>query len=128
MDIQPGNEANWVWDPATKFVASMVTSVTAAGVDPVGKHEDVCYVRPVEVLRAVNPAVALPDVCPYRGLGVLRQEDAGINFGREKAIRDLLGKIAVEPFVALPGVSGAGKSSLLRAGLKMARDRAGSPA
>ncbi|EGX54640.1 WD-40 repeat-containing protein, partial [Streptomyces zinciresistens K42] len=70
---------------------------------------------PVEV-----PAVP-GAVCPYRGLASYRQEDARWFFGRERSTRALAGQLrAVERtggLVMLVGASGAGKSSLLNAGL-----------
>lgn len=60
-------------------------------------------------------------VCPYRGLAAFQQSDAEWFFGRERATSDLLARIAQARtgggFVVLVGASGAGKSSLLRAGL-----------
>lgn len=60
---------------------------------------------------------------PYKGLKPLEQEDAGILFGRDGAIKALMSelhrlrnstKIRV---IAIQGASGAGKSSFLRAGI-----------
>ncbi|MCX5207158.1 helix-turn-helix domain-containing protein [Streptomyces sp. NBC_00237] len=71
------------------------------------------------------PAEALPpsdadQECPYRGLASFGPQDARWFFGRERATADLLRKLAERAgagplVVAAP--SGAGKSSLLRAGL-----------
>ncbi|GCB47279.1 WD40 repeat domain-containing protein [Streptomyces sp. NL15-2K] len=64
---------------------------------------------------------AVTGVCPYRGLASYRQQDARWFFGRERctdALVDLLR--AAEPtggLVMLVGASGAGKSSVLNAGL-----------
>ncbi|QIS10088.1 hypothetical protein [Nocardia arthritidis] len=55
--------------------------------------------------------------CPYVGLAAFQIEDAGRFFGREQLIDDLLKRLAARRFVAVFGASGAGKSSLLRAGL-----------
>ncbi|MET9830041.1 AAA family ATPase [Streptomyces sp. NPDC006385] len=70
---------------------------------------------PVEV-----PAVA-GGVCPYRGLASYRQQDARWFFGRERSTDVLVAQLrAVERtggLVMLVGASGAGKSSLLNAGL-----------
>jgi WD40 repeat protein len=66
------------------------------------------------------PAV-LGGVCPYRGLASYRQQDARWFFGRERSTDALVGQLrAVEKtggLVMLVGASGAGKSSLLNAGL-----------
>src|SRR5690606_16476818 len=65
--------------------------------------------------------VADDSVCPYRGLAPFRQSDSSWFFGRERSTRQLLGKLRraaeVGGFVMVVGASGAGKSSLLRAGL-----------
>ncbi|MFD4477236.1 AAA family ATPase [Streptomyces sp. NPDC058471] len=62
-----------------------------------------------------------PSVCPYRGLASYRQQDARWFFGRERSTNALIAQLrAVEEtggLVMLVGASGAGKSSLLNAGL-----------
>jgi tetratricopeptide (TPR) repeat protein len=67
---------------------------------------------------------------PYRGLQPLEADDAGIFFGREAPIIDLLARLRGYReetgihFLAILGASGAGKSSFLRAGIlpRLARD------
>ena len=58
---------------------------------------------------------------PYRGLLPFGEADADVFYGRERLTADLIGMIAgrlVNPgIVIVTGASGAGKSSLLRAGL-----------
>ncbi len=60
-------------------------------------------------------------VCPYRGLASFRQEDARWFFGRERSTDALVAQLRAARdtggLVMLVGASGAGKSSLLRAGL-----------
>ncbi len=71
-----------------------------------------------------------PNRAPYRGLVPLESQDAGIFFGREAPITELLAQLrglreAAPPrFLAILGASGAGKSSFLRAGIlpRLARD------
>ncbi|GAA3151070.1 WD40 repeat domain-containing protein [Streptomyces rectiviolaceus] len=64
---------------------------------------------------------ALHSVCPYRGLASYRQQDARWFFGRERSTDALVAQLrAAEKtggLVMLVGASGAGKSSLLNAGL-----------
>jgi WD40 repeat protein len=59
--------------------------------------------------------------CPYRGLAVFRQEDAGWFYGRERSttalVARLAGAVRTGGIVMLVGASGAGKSSLMRASL-----------
>ncbi|MFE9580566.1 caspase family protein [Nocardia sp. NPDC006044] len=66
-----------------------------------------------------DPVAELP--CPYRGLHAFTVDDAALFFGRDDAVRNLLAGlrtalIAGDP-VAVVGPTGAGKSSLLQAGL-----------
>lgn len=78
-----------------------------------------------ELLRLVPEAPAVPaprgepvDVCPYRGLAAFSAEHAGWFFGRERAVAELVEAVAMATGpVVLVAPSGAGKSSLLQAGL-----------
>lgn len=54
---------------------------------------------------------------PYRGLLDYRLSDAEIFFGRRRAVRELLEVMARGPLTILHAESGAGKTSLLQAGL-----------
>lgn len=56
-------------------------------------------------------------ICPYRGLGVFREEDQAFYFGRERDLEKLVDAVSSHPIVAIVGASGSGKSSLARAGL-----------
>ena len=68
---------------------------------------------------------------PYKGLCAFDEADADDFFGREIAIRDLLGRMSEENdlacFTAVVGPSGSGKSSLVKAGLIPALRRGGLP-
>ncbi|MER6842423.1 hypothetical protein [Streptomyces platensis] len=71
--------------------------------------------------RPPADAAAVPGVCPYRGLASYRQQDAGWFFGRERSTEALVAQLRTAEetggLVMLVGASGAGKSSLLNAGL-----------
>jgi energy-coupling factor transporter ATP-binding protein EcfA2 len=54
---------------------------------------------------------------PYRGLQAFREEDAGLFFGRDAAIRDLQELVRQQRLIAVTGASGCGKSSVVCAGL-----------
>ncbi len=54
---------------------------------------------------------------PYRGLLEYRLSDAEVFYGRAAAIRELLDAVASGPLTILHSESGAGKTSLLQAGL-----------
>lgn len=69
--------------------------------------------------RVIAPE-ASPRPCPYPGLGPFTEANARYFFGRERLVGEILGALAIRghrgPLVVV-GRSGAGKSSLLRAGL-----------
>jgi hypothetical protein len=68
-------------------------------------------------IAAVEPAGGRVTRSPYVGLAAYQVDDADRFFGRE-ALTETLSALADErPFVGVFGASGAGKSSLLRAGL-----------
>ncbi|MGO9190131.1 MAG: AAA family ATPase [Streptosporangiaceae bacterium] len=55
--------------------------------------------------------------CPYRGLLPYDRDHEAVFYGRERLTAELAGKLAETPIVMLTGASGAGKTSLLQAGL-----------
>ncbi len=54
---------------------------------------------------------------PYLGLNTFNEQNAGIFYGREALIAQLVAKVQDQPFLAVLGPSGSGKSSLVLAGL-----------
>ena len=54
---------------------------------------------------------------PYPGLRPFEASDAEYFFGRDRQVDDLLVGLRDHRFVAVLGMSGSGKSSLVRAGL-----------
>jgi WD40 repeat protein/DNA-binding SARP family transcriptional activator len=69
---------------------------------------------------APRPATR-PGQSPYLGLAAFGEQDAALFFGRETAaaevLRAMAARLAGDGIVVVSGVSGAGKSSLLRAGV-----------
>ena len=63
----------------------------------------------------IGEAVAVKN--PYPGLRPFEPEDAGHFFGRDRQVDELLLRLRDHRFVAVLGLSGSGKSSLVRAGL-----------
>ncbi len=55
--------------------------------------------------------------CPFRGLYPFTVEDREFFFGREPLIDKLVAKLGDDPFLAVLGPSGSGKSSIVLAGL-----------
>lgn len=56
--------------------------------------------------------------CPFPGLLPFDEKDAPFFFGRDEETAELLHRLQHNRFIAVIGVSGSGKSSLVRAGLK----------
>ena len=70
-------------------------------------------------LEPAEPSAPGPrwDGCPYRGLLPYDQAHAAVFCGRERLVAELAGMLAGTGIVMVTGASGAGKTSLLRAGL-----------
>jgi hypothetical protein len=64
-----------------------------------------------------EPVVVEEAACPYIGLAAFQADDANLFFGRERLVDQVLDHLRTRRFVAVFGASGAGKSSLLRAGV-----------
>ena len=65
-----------------------------------------------------NLAPDLPDsLCPYRGLNAFAEDDAGVFYGRQRLIKNLLQHLSKSRLLCVVGPSGSGKSSVVRAGL-----------
>ncbi|NET91215.1 MAG: hypothetical protein F6K45_24510 [Kamptonema sp. SIO1D9] len=74
------------------------------------------------LLTGKREQVFLPtpdEICPYKGLRFFDVDDAPYFYGREALTQKLIERVQVGKgnFLAVLGVSGSGKSSLLRAGL-----------
>ena len=65
---------------------------------------------------AVLQRLELPEN-PYPGLRPFETDEAHLFFGRDQQISELVSRLERNRFVAVVGVSGSGKSSLVRAGL-----------
>ena len=68
-------------------------------------------------LAAAQPGASTDAPAPYVGLAPYQVSDADRFFGREAVTDTLMTLVDERPFVGVFGASGAGKSSLLRAGL-----------
>ncbi|QJT03076.1 hypothetical protein G9272_24620 [Streptomyces asoensis] len=90
--------------------------------DPVVGDVPVSSVTEEEGERPAAETQGVPGgVCPYRGLASYREQDARWFFGRERSTDALVAQLRATErtggLVMLVGASGAGKSSLLSAGL-----------
>ncbi len=64
-----------------------------------------------------DPGTGWTGGCPYRGLLPYDQAHEAVFHGRERLTAELAGKVAGTGIVVVTGASGAGKTSLLQAGL-----------
>ena len=76
------------------------------------------FIAPVEKKK---PDGQEPERSPYPGLASFSSEDSPFFFGREEEVESLWRKLRHRSLLALIGPSGAGKTSLLQAGLAPAR-------
>jgi hypothetical protein len=111
--IGPGFSGAPVWDDA---LGGVVGITVAADRDP---NQRAAFLIPTAALLEVWPDLqeqVIPPT-PYRGLDAFRPEHAHLYFGREQLISQLVASVATEPAIVVLGASGAGKSSLVFAGL-----------
>ena len=121
-EVSSGFSGAPVWDEEG-HVIGVVVSTIAAGADAAGKQIETSFLIPVETLLDIKPELRPTGISPYRGLDVFEEEHERWYFGREESASKLVELLAAVDFVAVIGVSGSGKSSLVRAGLKQALDR-----
>jgi WD40 repeat protein len=108
---QPGFSGGPVWQRAAGQVVGMLSAAAS------GDATD-AYVIDSDLLVEAWPRVLyrLP-ACPYRGLRAFTDSDAHLFFGRAAFIDRLLAAVDGNRIFAIIGSSGAGKSSVLQAGL-----------
>jgi class 3 adenylate cyclase/tRNA A-37 threonylcarbamoyl transferase component Bud32/energy-coupling factor transporter ATP-binding protein EcfA2 len=109
--------------------ADLVAAHLPAGCElvDIGPHRLKGLAAPERIHAVSGPGVEAPlpvTECPYRGLLAFEADDREFFFGREQVVADLLERVAPGRLVALVGASGSGKSSVLRAGLLPAVERA----
>jgi energy-coupling factor transporter ATP-binding protein EcfA2 len=75
--------------------------------------------RPATLHRFMEEIAArqIGERCPYPGLKAFNREDRVVFYGRRELVRQMTTWLAKENFVAVVGLSGSGKSSIVKAGL-----------
>lgn len=111
-----------------------VDAIHAQGVQVGERNHQVNYVTQVLGGRTTRPpriTVHGEIESPYKGLSAFGEDDAAFFFGRDPAINDILHRIGDRLAARVPllvsGASGAGKSSLLHAGVLPRLAAAGLP-
>ncbi|MFC4944595.1 trypsin-like peptidase domain-containing protein [Pseudonocardia sp. GCM10023141] len=105
--IEGGFSGAPVWDDESGAVVGMTVAADRGATTT-------AYLVPIEAVLGLDPEL-LPN--PYRGLAPFGEEHAAMFFGREPDTARLVDAVGRLPVVAVAGSSGAGKSSLVRAGL-----------
>jgi hypothetical protein len=107
-EITPGFSGAPVWVEDGCAVAGL----TVVGDPEVGSHT--AYLVPIEQILAADPGL-MP--CPYPGLAAFDEHEAAFFHGRRAATDEVLARVRSTDLVLVAGGSGAGKSSLVRAGV-----------
>ena len=109
---QPRYSGTPVLDPKAERVLGILVATAVA------RQDTDVYAIPVADLVAAWPAAFAPlPASPYKGLEAFGQDDAPLFFGRDAMTDDLVSAVDSRGLVPVVGASGAGKSSLVRAGL-----------
>ncbi|WP_441286184.1 nSTAND1 domain-containing NTPase [Sorangium sp. KYC3313] len=90
------------------------------------RGENVFLLRPEKDLKPADDPRLDRSTNPYRDLRPFEhtKEDAALFFGRERAVAELILRVESAPLTLVVGPGGNGKSSLVRAGLPPALERA----
>ena len=90
------------------------------GIEQAVLHQDTDLDLPAlrpEPLRAPVAMVHGTGTCPYKGLLAYEPEDAAVFHGRDGLVLRFVASLVDNPLLVVAGSSGAGKSSVIRAGL-----------
>jgi hypothetical protein len=111
--VQRGFSGGAVWDDQLGGIVGMAVAADTDAAKKVG------YMIPTDVLIKAWPQLRQQSIppCPYRGLLAFREQDEPYFFGRDAFTRQLVDAINLRPLLAIIGVSGSGKSSVVFAGL-----------
>ncbi|MFL6119273.1 protein kinase domain-containing protein [Actinophytocola sp.] len=130
MDKDPRRRYPTAGELMAAAAAVTAEAPTAMAVAPTQKGGHFVQLLMSFVREQASPRTGhVTDSCPYPGLQSFGIRDSDWFFGREQAVRDLLARLARQraddgPLIVV-GASGAGKSSLLHAGLLAAQAKAG---
>ncbi|WLE96153.1 MAG: trypsin-like peptidase domain-containing protein [Candidatus Electrothrix communis] len=111
--IEAGFSGTAVWSAKENAALGMTVSI-------LNRHKArVAYMIPAALLIKAFPDLDQHSrpANPYRGLESFQEEDARFYFGRESDTTALREKVEQQPFTAVIGASGSGKSSLVLAGV-----------
>ncbi|HNS01227.1 MAG TPA: BTAD domain-containing putative transcriptional regulator [Anaerolineae bacterium] len=114
-------------EQTTALVEQLRNPQTRAVLLPGGRLAEV--IAPDSAFSTIPDEAPYPGEPPFKGLHYFAQEDSELFFGRERLVAELADRLhAGQPFLAIVGASGSGKSSLVRAGLTPALTAPAQPA
>ena len=94
--------------------------------DRLGSARELCEELEAVARPGMGAARGEPEAAnPYTGLLSFQERDAARFFGRERTIEQVVLRLSDQPLLTIVGSSGAGKSSLVRAGVIPALKRSG---
>ncbi|NKY88158.1 nSTAND1 domain-containing NTPase [Nocardia veterana] len=106
--ITAGFSGAAVWDAGSAAVVGMAVASDRR------RYTGTAFMIPIAEVLGIDPTL-LPN--PYRGLERFGENDAHLFFGRDADIERVLAAVDRRAVVAVAGVSGTGKSSLVNAGV-----------
>jgi len=117
--IEQGFSGTAVWAVQENAVCGMINSRLRRKPDQGNGPVITGYMLPASALIRAFPELDQHSrpANPYRGLEAFREKDADLYFGRGQTIARLQQVVAEQPFAAVIGASGSGKSSVVFAGL-----------
>ena len=112
--VEPGFSGTAVWDKLNDAVVGIINCIE----ERASSSRSAFMIPAIKLIKAWPELEAYnrPPKNPYRGLEAFQEQDAPNFMGRDQDVQAMLEKIE-QPFVALTGASGSGKSSLLLAGV-----------
>jgi WD40 repeat protein/DNA-binding SARP family transcriptional activator len=112
---EPCSLAEWARADAARRLGAAVGRAASERAELRAAEDEVA--GGVEELQTARAGPARVVSCPFKGLASFDVEDAGVFFGRERLVAEMVARLAGAPLMAVVGPSGSGKSSALRAGL-----------
>lgn len=118
---EPGPELRDLHQRMLRADPALAAAVTIDGAGVAGTHAPAVSGTHAGTHAGTVATEPAADASPYRGLAAFTERDARLFFGRDTAATEVLDRMSAQVegdgFVVVSGVSGAGKSSLLRAGV-----------
>lgn len=117
LDVPAGTLGDYFSGRHTPSASQVTLYTDILRICGVADDDLAAWVDALTKVRATNDGRAARARAPYPGLSAFQTDDAELFFGRDDLITEVMDRLADHDIVAVVGASGAGKSSLLRAGV-----------